>query len=649
MSQNQQHIANIRHDISRLGEQDLHWLNEGTHFRLYDQLGAHCMTSSDGESGVYFAVFAPNALGVWVMGDFNEWDPSRHPLRMRANSGVWEGFVPAVQQGARYKYHVAGKQDGYRADKADPYGFRQEPAPSNASVVWPLDYEWGDAAWMEARHAQGRQEKPVAIYEVHPGSWMRGEGNRMLSYRELAPRLVEYVQKMGFTHVELLPVMEHPFYGSWGYQCTGYFAPTSRYGTPQDLMFLIDQLHQGGIGVILDWVPGHFPSDEHGPGYFDGTHLYEHPDPRRGIHPEWKSYVFDYERREVRSFLFSSAFFWADKYHADGFRVDAVTSMIYLNHGRRDGEWIPNRHGGFENLEAVDFLRRFHDELNARFPDVRTYAEEATAWPKVTGATSQGGLGFDYKWDMGWMNDTLEYFKQDPLFRKGKHDKMTFRAVYAFNEKFVLPLSHDEVVHGKASLLGRMPGDEAQKFANLRLLMANLYMQPGKKMLFMGGEFGQWSEWAHDQSLDWHLLAFAPHQGMQRWVQDLNRTYRQEPALHEYDTREEGFAWIDCEDKDNSVLSFLRMGSKREEPVLVVLNHTPVFRERYRVGVPMAGFWQEILNSDAPCYGGTGLGNLGGTWTEPKGHHDQGQSLTLTLPPLGCVVCKRVPEQSNRT
>jgi len=634
-----------RTEPTRFGDQDVYWLNEGTHFRLYDKLGAHCMQDEAGRSGVYFAVFAPHAKSVSVFGDFNDWSPHRDPLQPCATSGVWEGFVPGVEPGVRYKYRIESWHDGYVVDKADPYGFRHEEPPSTASVVWPLDYTWSDAEWMAGRARHGNHDQPVAIYEMHLGSWMRGEDNRRLTYRDLAEPLIEYLLKMGFTHVEFMPVMEHPFYGSWGYQATGYFAPTSRYGAPQDFMFLIDRLHQAGIGVVLDWVPGHFPSDEHGPGYFDGTHLYEHADPRRGIHPEWNSCVFDYERREVQSFLFSNAFFWADRYHADGFRVDAVTSMLYLNYSRKEGEWLPNRHGGYENLEAVAFLRRFSDELAERYPDVRTFAEEATSWPMVSRPTYLGGLGFDYKWDMGWMNDTLDYFKQDPIYRKFHHGKLTFRAMYAFTENYVLPLSHDEVVHGKASLLGRMPGEnEPQKFANLRLLLGSQYMQPGKKMLFMGGEFGQWREWAHDYSLDWHLLQHEPHQGVQRWVQDLNRVYRDEPALHQQDTEEAGFEWVDCLDNDNSAIAFLRMGRAPEDVVLVVLHHTPVQRARYRVGVPVRGYWQEVLNSDARHYGGTGSGNLGGTWTDPIEDHHHPQSLELTLPPLSCLMLKPVPE-----
>ncbi len=633
-------IPPMRHDITRLGASDLHWLNEGTHFRLYDKLGAHVMSDDAGATGTYFAVFAPNAKRVAVIGGFNDWDASTHELRPRESSGVWEGFIPGVASGAAYKYRIEGKKKDYKADKADPYGFRHDGAPSNASTVWALDYQWNDGQWMQSREAHGNHDRPVSIYEVHLGSWMRGSDGAFLSYGEVAGKLTPYLLDMGFTHVELMPVMEHPFYGSWGYQATGYFAPTSRYGTPQDFMQLVDALHQAGIGVILDWAPGHFPNDEHGLGYFDGTHLYEHADPRRGIHPEWDSFVFDYERREAQSFLFSSAFFWADKYHIDGFRVDAVTSMLYLNYGRKEGEWLPNKHGGFENLEAVAFLRRFNDELAERYPAVRTFAEEATSWPMISGPTYLGGLGFDYKWDMGWMNDTLEYFKQDPIYRKFHHNKITFRAMYAFSENYVLPLSHDEVVHGKASLLGRMPGNEWEKFANLRLLLGNQFTQPGKKMLFMGAEIGQWNEWAHDTQLDWDLLQYPLHEGVRRWVIDLNRAYRAEGGLHARDTNEAGFEWVDCLDNDNSVISFLRMGRAAEDVLLVVLNHTPLLRSAYRIGVPRAGFWKEVLNSDGEWYGGAGAGNLGGVWTEPIEDHHHPQSLALTLPPLSCIVLK---------
>jgi 1,4-alpha-glucan branching enzyme len=617
---------------------DLYLFNEGSHFELYEKFGAHPLTAHD-TAGTYFAVWAPNADQVGVMGDFNNWDKPGQPLRQREQSGVWECFVADVGPGATYKYHIVSRYQGYRVDKADPYGFQHEVPPRTASVVCDLDYAWQDQDWMVHRAERDALNAPMAIYEVHIGSWQRRpeEGSRPLTYRELAPQLAEYVQHLGFTHVEFLPIMEHPFYGSWGYQTTGYFAPTSRYGTPQDFMYLVDHLHQHGIGVILDWVPSHFPNDEHGLGYFDGTHLYEHADPRQGFHPDWKSYVFNYGRDEVRSFLISSARFWLDKYHIDGLRVDAVASMLYLDYSRQEGEWIPNRYGGRENLEAIAFLRRFNTEVYEDFPDVQTVAEESTAWPMVSRPTYVGGLGFGLKWDMGWMHDTLSYMARDPIYRKYHHGQITFRMIYAFNENFALPLSHDEVVHGKGSLLGKMPGDDWQKFANLRLLLGYMYAQPGKKLLFMGGEFGQWREWNHEESLDWHLLQSEQHAGVQRWVEDLNRLYRSEPALYTYDCDQAGFAWIDCNDTERSVLSFLRQGQDSDAVVLVVCNFTPVPQTNYRVGAPYSGEWQEILNSDATLYGGSGYGNIGRAETSPIPCHGRPYSMNLTLPPLGVL------------
>ena len=491
----------------------------------------------NGQSGTYFAVWAPDARKVSVIGDFNGWNRTSHPLQPRGQSGIWEGFVPGVGKGALYKYHIKSRYRGYKVDKADPFGFYHETPPKTASIVWDIGYNWGDKEWLEKRHGHNALDAPMAIYEVHLGSWRRvpEEDNRPLTYRELAPQLAEYVKQMGFTHVEFLPVMEHPFFGSWGYQTTGYFAPTSRYGTPQDFMFLIDYLHQHDIGVILDWVPSHFPTDEHGLGFFDGTHLYEHAYPQKGFHPDWSSYIFNYGRNEVQSFLLSSALFWLDKYHVDGLRVDAVASMLYLDYSRKNGEWMPNKYGGRENLEAIAFLRRFNEEVYKNYPDVQTIAEESTAWPMVSRPTYVGGLGFGMKWDMGWMHDTLEYITKDPIYRKYHHNELTFRMLYAFTENFVLPLSHDEVVHGKGSLLGKMPGDDWQKFANLRLLLGYMYAQPGKKLLFMGAELGQWQEWHHDESLDWHLLEYQRHAGIKKWVEDLNRLYRSEPALYELD------------------------------------------------------------------------------------------------------------------
>ena len=631
----------VSYEVTRLSDDDLYLFNEGNHFRLYERLGAHPMTVG-GTGGTYFAVWAPDAERVCVAGTFNDWDKTSHALRPRGTSGIWEGFVPGVGHGTLYKYHIVSRHHGYRVDKTDPFSVFNEIPPKAASIVWDLEYPWDDQEWMAAREGRNALDAPIAIYEVHLGSWRRvpEEGNRSLSYRELAPVLAEYVGQMGFTHVEFLPVTDHPFFGSWGYQTTGYFAPSGNYGTPQDLMYLIDYLHQHGIGVILDWVPSHFPTDEHGLGYFDGTHLYEHADPQQGIHLDWNTFVFNYGRNEVRSFLVSSALFWLDKYHADGLRVDAVASMLYLDYGRKEGEWIPNPHGGRENLEAIGFLRRFNEEVYERHPNVQTIAEESTAWPMVSRPTYVGGLGFGLKWDMGWMHDTLEYMSQDPIFRKYHHNQLTFRMLYAFHENFILPLSHDEVVYGKGSLLGKMPGDDWQRLANLRLLFGYMYAQPAKKLLFMGGEFGQWREWAHDDSLQWDLLQYAPHAGLRRWVTELNRLYRSEPALHELDCHPAGFEWIDCHDAASSVVSVIRKGKSTDDIVLVACNFTPVPRHNYRVGAPRAGFWREILNSDARDYGGSGQGNLGGGEAVPIGLHGRPYSLTLTLPPLAAVFFK---------
>lgn len=631
----------IRHDQSLLTDDDLYLFNEGSWLRAYEKLGAHPVQLGD-ETGVYFAVWAPNAREVSVIGDFNGWKPGVHPLAPRGNSGIWEGFLPGIGVGARYKYHIVSHYNNYRVDKADPYGVFHETPPRTASIVWDLSYEWHDQQWMAQRRQRNALDAPMLIYEVHLGSWMRvpEEGNRWLTYRELAPKLAEHVQRLGFTHVEFLPIMEHPFYGSWGYQITGYFAPTSRYGTPQDFMYLIDYLHQQGIGVILDWVPSHFPTDEHGLIYFDGTHLYEHADPRRGFHPDWHSAIFNYGRHEVRTFLLSSAIFWLDRYHADGLRVDAVASMLYLDYSRKPGEWIPNEYGGRENLEAIAFLRRLNEEIYRLYPDVQTIAEESTAWPMVSRPTYLGGLGFGMKWDMGWMHDTLHYLHYDPIYRKYHHTLLTFRMLYAFTENFVLPLSHDEVVHGKGSLLSKMPGDDWQKFANLRLLYGYQYTQPGKKLLFMGAEIGQWAEWNHDTSLDWHLLQYAPHQGIHRWLEDLNRLVRTEPALYEQDFSPTGFEWIDPNDADNSVLSYLRRGRAEGSELLIVCNFTPVPRQNYRVGVPRLGFWREVLNSDASIYGGSGWGNFGGIEATPVPWHGRPYSVNLTLPPLAMVIFK---------
>jgi 1,4-alpha-glucan branching enzyme len=624
-----------------LSEQDLYLFNEGSHYRIYDKMGAHPATH-DGQQGAIFSVWAPNARSVAMVGSFNGWDPKTHPLKPRGSSGIWEGFVPGATHGALYKFHIESQQHGYRIDKADPIGLLHEAPPRTASVVWDLGYEWHDQEWMARRGEQNSLKAAQAIYEVHLGSWMRmpEENNRPLTYRETAPRLAEYVVRMGFTHVEFLPVMEHPFYGSWGYQTTGYFAPTSRYGTPQDFMYLVDYLHQHGIGVILDWVPSHFPSDGHGLAYFDGTHLYEHADSRQGFHPDWKTFIFNYGRAEVRSFLMSSAMFWLDKYHADGLRVDAVASMLYLDYSRKQGEWIPNKFGGRENLEAIDFLRRFNQEVFKEHPEIQTTAEESTSWPMVSKPVYLGGLGFGMKWDMGWMHDTLKYFHNDPIHRKYHHNLLTFRMLYSWHENFVLPLSHDEVVHGKGSLIGKMPGDEWQKFANLRLLFGYMYAQPGKKLLFMGCEFAQVREWAHDFSLEWDVTKYPVHRGVQAWMEQLNRFYRNERAMHVLDNDPAGFEWVDVNDNANSTISLLRKSENANETVLGVFNFTPVPRVGYRVGVPHGGYWREMLNSDAREYAGSGMGNLGGVQAEEIAEHGRPFSLKLTLPPLAALFFK---------
>lgn len=623
---------------TRLRASDLNAFNAGYHFRLYEKLGAHPMRLG-GCQGTYFAIWAPNAAQVSVKGDFNDWRDDRHLLSPRGQSGIWEGFIPNVTRGTRYQYRIVSCLNHTAANKADPFAFYTEVPPQTASIVWDCEYEWHDQDWLAQRQDRHALDAPLAIYEVHLGSWMRvpEESDRSLTYREIAPKLAAYVKQLGFTHVELLPITEHPFYGSWGYQTTGYFAPTSRYGTSQDFMYLVDYLHQQDIGVILDWVPSHFAIDEHGLSCFDGTHLFEHEDPRQGYHPDWGSFIFNYSRYEVKSFLISSAFFWLDKYHIDGLRVDAVASMLYLDYSRPPGEWIPNLRGGKENLGAIAFLRCLNQATRQHYPDVITLAEDSTDWPRVSHPTSQGGLGFSLKWDMGWMHDTLSYLSHDPIERRHHHHQLTFRMLYANQESYVLPLSHDEVVHGKGSLLNKMPGDEWQKFANLRALYGYMYAQPGKKLLFMGTEFGQWREWHHERSLDWHLVEHPLHRSLQRWVTDLNWLYRQQPALHRLDCHPQGFEWVDCHDQDNSVLSFLRKVETSRTGILVVCNFTPVPRHNYRLGVPRAGFWRELLNSDAQIYGGSGLGNLGGQETEPIPWHGRAHSLSLTLPPLAVL------------
>jgi len=618
---------------------DLHLFNEGTLFRAYEKLGAHPI-EGPGEPGFRFAVWAPNAQRVSVVGDFNRWDERANPMMPRASSGIFEGDVRGLPAGSLYKYAIASRHGGYRVKKADPYAFAAEIRPETASRTYDLSgHAWGDAAWMAARRKWRPLASAMSIYEVHLGSWMRvpEEGHRSLTYREIAPRLAEYVKRHGFTHVELLPITEHPFDGSWGYQTVGYFAPTSRFGSPHDFMAFVDTLHRAGIGVLLDWVPAHFPTDEFALGYFDGTHLYEHADPRKGVHHDWGTFVFNYGRNEVRSFLLSSALFWLDVYHLDGLRVDAVASMLYLDYSREPGEWVPNEHGGRENLEAVKFLQKLNEVVYQEVPDAVTIAEESTSWPGVARPTYVGGLGFGFKWDMGWMHDTLAYLAQDPIFRKFHHNKLTFRQLYASSENFALPLSHDEVVHGKGSLIGRMPGDLWQKFANLRLLFGLQYGQPGKKLLFMGGEFGQVREWNHDESLDWHLLEYPSHAGLAAWVRDLNRAYRDHAALHERDADGRGFEWVDCNDVEASVIAFLRRGEKPEDCVLVVCNGTPVPRHGYRAGVPRGGKWMEILNSDAKEYGGSGQGNLGEVIATDVPYHGRDHSIEIVLPPLAAV------------
>ncbi len=634
------HTPNNTEHFSLLNEQDVFLFKEGTHHTLYNKLGGRRTVKGKTE-GTYFALWAPNAESVSVIGDFNHWRPEAHGLKPRWDgSGIWEGFFTEIQKGHLYKYHIVSREKDYQVEKSDPYAFHYETPPKTASVVWDLDYSWKDKKWMENRQEKNALDAPMSIYEIHLGSWRRpgDEPGRFLTYREIASQLPAYLNEMGFTHVEFLPLMEHPFYGSWGYQTTGYFAPTSRYGTPQDFMYLIDQLHQHGIGVILDWVPSHFPSDEHGLVYFDGTHLYEHQDPKKGFHPDWKSYIFNYGRHEVRSFLLSSARFWLDKYHIDGLRVDAVASMLYLDYSREEGEWIPNEYGGRENLEAISFLRRLNQVCYGDFSPVQTIAEESTAWPMVTKPVHLGGLGFGEKWNMGWMHDTLEYFSKDPVHRKHHHNELTFSIWYAFSENFVLPLSHDEVVYGKGSLLEKMPGDDWQKFANLRLLLGFMFMHPGKKILFMGGEWGQRKEWAHDQSLDWHLLEHTSHQGVKNWVRDINQFYARTPALYQRDFEQNGFEWIDVNDWKNSVIAFLRKGKSSEDVVLVVCNFTPVSRPNYRIGVPHGGNWKESLNSDAREYWGSGQGNMGGVEARPVPYHGRSHSLSLTLPPLSVLI-----------
>jgi len=625
-----------------LTEFDLYLMGEGRHYDTYEKLGAHVKTL-EGVTGVHFAVWAPNARRVSVVGDFNGWDGRVNPMRSRGNSGIWELFIPEHDEGVVYKYEIVGPQNTVLPLKADPYGFRSELRPNTGSVVARLDkHSWNDAEWLEQRSTRNWLEQPISVYEVHLGSWRRmpEENNRWLSYRELADQLIPYVKELGYTHIELLPIMEHPYDGSWGYQTLGYFAATSRYGSPTDFMEFVDRCHQAGLGVFLDWTPAHFPRDTHGLAQFDGTHLYEHSDPRQGSHPDWGTLVYNYGRNEVVNYLISNALFWLDKYHIDGLRVDAVASMLYLDYSRQPGEWIPNRYGGRENLDAIDFIKRLNEVVHLRFPGVLTIAEESTAWPSVSRPTYLGGLGFSLKWNMGWMNDTLNYFSKDPIHRRYEHNKLTFSLLYAFTEHFMLPFSHDEVVHGKNSLLHKMPGDMWQQFANLRLLLAYQYAHPGKKLLFMGQEIAQRQEWSETRSVDWHLLQHDSHRGIQRLAADLNKLLASELALHEVDFDWQGFEWVDANDSDNSVFSFIRRGKNPDDMLIVILNATPVVRYGYHVGVPRPGHYEEVLNTDAATYGGSNVGNLGGMNAGEHAWQGRRYSLALTLPPLAAVFLK---------
>lgn len=645
----------------RLTEFDLHLFAEGNHHRIYEKLGAH-PTEINGVEGVYFAVWAPNARNVSVLGDFNYWDGRKNQMRKGA-TGIWELFIPGLAVGDRYKYEIKN-QDGHIYEKSDPYGFQQEVRPKTASIVTDLDaYTWNDQNWMEQRRHSDPLTQPISVYEVHLGSWLHassaepaqlpnGEtepvvvvsdlkpGARFLTYRELAERLIPYVKELGYTHIELLPIAEHPFDGSWGYQVTGYYACTSRYGSSEDLMYFIDQCHHNGIGVIVDWVPGHFPKDGHGLAFFDGSHLYEHADPRKGEHQEWGTLVFNYNRHEVRNFLVANALFWFDKYHIDGMRVDAVASMLYLDYCRKEGEWLPNQYGGRENLEAADFLRQANHVIFSYFPGVLSIAEESTSWPMVTWPTYMGGLGFNLKWNMGWMHDMLDYFSMDPWFRQFHQNNLTFSMWYHHSENYMLALSHDEVVHGKSNIIGKMPGDRWQKFANVRCLFAYMFAHPGKKTLFMGMEFGQWSEWNVWGDLEWQLLQYDSHQQLKRFMQDLNHLYRQESALYTQDFSEEGFEWIDCSDNRHSVISFIRRSKDTDDFIITVCNFTPQPHSHYRIGVPELGFYTELFNSDAREYGGSNLGNLGGKWTDEWSYHNHPYSIDLCLPPLGVLILK---------
>ncbi len=630
--------------LPNLGEQDLYLFNEGKHYELWNKMGAQ-VKETNGIKGTSFAVWAPNAKGISVVGNFNRWHPLAHPMRELGNSGVWELFLPGISEKELYKFRIMGR-NGEELFKTDPYGFYFEIPPKSASIVWDSNkYTWQDGEWIKKRREYNLYKNPLSIYEVHLGSWARvpEEGNRWLTYRETAHKLIPYVKKMGFTHIELLPVMEHPFYGSWGYQTTGYFAPTSRYGNPDDFKYLVDYAHQNGLGIILDWTPAHFPTDPYGLARFDGTALYEHEDPKKGYHPDWHSFIFNYGRKEVSNFLTASALFWTKEYHVDGLRVDGVASMLYLDYSRKPGEWSPNKYGGRENLEAIEFIREMNKEIYARGEGTFTIAEESTAWPMVSKPVHLGGLGFGFKWNMGWMNDTLFYFSKDPIYRKYHHNKLTFSIWYAFSENFILPLSHDEVAHGKGSLLGKMPGDIWQKFANLRLLLAYHFAHPGKKLLFMGGEIAQWKEWNHEESIDWHLLKYESHRGIQKLTQELNKIYRNEPSLHQRDCEAQGFRWIDLGDSLQSVVSFARTGDNGEF-IVCVFNFTPAIRHNYRIGVPESGFYRELLNTDSEIFGGSNVGNFGGVYSQKIPSHGFPCSLELTLPPLAALYLKKGKE-----
>ena len=619
---------------------DLHLLGEGTHFQAFEKLGSRVI-AHEGQTGVHFAVWAPNARAIAVVGDFNDWDGGAHQMRPLQSSGYWEAFVPGIGKGAKYKFDVFGA-DGRRVLKADPCGRYFETPPDTASIVWDgTGHAWQDDRWMADRRTRDQWKRlPMSVYEVHLGSWQRAPDGRLHSYREMAERLVPYVKDMGFTHVELLPVMEHPFTGSWGYQVIGFFAPTSRFGTPEDFKFLVEAFHQAGIGVILDWVPGHFPKDQHGLARFDGTALYEHSDPRQGEHQDWGTLVFNYGRHEVRSFLLSNALFWLNEFHIDGLRVDAVASMLYLDYSRKQGEWVPNQFGGRENLDAIEFIKQLNVLVDHECAGAFVCAEESTSWPGVTRPVHLGGLGFTYKWNMGWMHDMLDYMKEDPVHRKWHHNKITFSMMYAYSEKFALPFSHDEVVHGKRSMLDKMPGDAWQKHANLRALYGYMFVHPGKKLMFMGGEIGQWREWNHDWQLDWEVLGDPRHAGLQRWVSDLNHCYVREGSLWENDFEPGGFSWIDCNDHEHSIIALIRRNQKQNDCTIAIVNFTPVPRREYRLGVPVAGDYGELLNSDADVYGGSNIGNQGRVAAEAKPSHGYEWSLNLTVPPLGFLLLK---------